>query len=81
MKVYQPGYTGRVGTSALMVQPGKSVDTSEFRDELGNAILFRVEFVNGVAKVPANLGRWLVDQGYARKSPIILPDDVKAHAI
>ncbi len=80
MKIFQPGYDGRIGASSVMVQPGTEVDTSEFKDDYGKAILYRVEFINGVAKVPANLGKWMTDKGYAKKSPVILPGEIVGRA-
>ena len=66
MKIYKPGYSG-----TLTVTPGTEVDTSEFKDEMGNAKILRVKFVNGVAKVSPNLGRWMIDKGYARNRRLL----------
>lgn len=37
---------------------------------------FRVAFRGGRADVPDNLGRYMIDTGQARLSPVILPSDI-----
>ncbi|MBM2884094.1 hypothetical protein JFK97_06790 [Chromobacterium phragmitis] len=45
---------------------------SDFLDESGKARTFVVEFKYGRAEVPDNLGRYLIDQGLAQESVILL---------
>lgn len=76
MKVYKPG---SIGIHRLFVQPGKDhPESSAWHDKMGHATMFTVEFHNGVAKVDSQLGKYLVDKGYAQKSPLILPASAAA---
>ncbi len=66
-----------VSRHRVFVQPaatpqGKGV--SEWMDG-PKARLFPVDFLNGRAAVPDNLGRYMIDTGLARPSPILLPED------
>lgn len=71
MKIYK----NTKGKHTVFVQPGNDVKTvSEWLDAEGNAILYSVEFIDGVAKVEANLGKYMIDNQLAKKSPIIIPD-------
>lgn len=81
MKVYKPGCTG---IHRLYVQPGsKYPDKSEWmtktgtKDDSGKDVktptMFTIEFVDGVAKVDSQLGKYLLDEGLAERSPIIIP--------
>ena len=71
MKVY---YEGRDDGHRMFVQPGTHhADVSEWMQE-GKPILMEVKFNNGVAEVPENLGKYLIDKGLVRKSRIILPN-------
>lgn len=70
MKVYKPETRGR---HRMFVQPGNTHKVSDFMDANGKAKLITVEFFLGEADVPDNLGRYLIDQGMAQRSPILLP--------
>ncbi len=70
MKVYRPGTKG---LHRLFVQPGKKIEKSEWQDAYGNPIMYTVEFREGVAHVETQLGRYLIDEGLAARSPIIVP--------
>lgn len=73
MKIYKDVKDGH----ALFVQPGTEIKTvSEWLDELGNAILMRVVFNNGCAVVQDNLAAYLIDKGFANRSPLVLPEGV-----
>ena len=47
---------------------------TEWVDDKNTALTFHVEFVRGKAEVDENIGRYLIEQGLAQKSKIILPD-------
>lgn len=73
MKVYRLGRPDQPGRHWLMLTPGATHPASDFMHADGSAILFNVEFVNGCAEVPDNLGRWMLDHGYAQDTLFILP--------
>lgn len=78
MIVHRPQDT-RVPRHLVFVQPAATPQgrgVSEWMDG-GKPRLFTVEFLGGRADVPDNLGRYLVDAGLARPSPILLPDDAR----
>lgn len=39
--------------------------------------MFTVVFHRGRAEVPSNLGEYMIEQGQAQRSPLILPEGVK----
>jgi hypothetical protein len=47
---------------------------SEWVDDKNTPLNFQVEFVRGKAEVDDNIGRYMIEQGLAQKSKIILPD-------
>ena len=66
-----------VSRHRVFVQPAATPQgrgVSEWMDGL-NPRLFTVEFLDGRAAVPDNLGRYMIDTGLARLSPILLPED------
>lgn len=69
-KVYQPGTTGK---RTLFVQPGKVVKGRRWFDPANNPITYSIEFTEGVAEVEDVLADFLVNQGYAKRSALILP--------
>jgi hypothetical protein len=80
--VYKPAQLSR---HVVFVTPANmaGVDSSEFRNADGSAQLFPVTFEGGRAKVPDNLGQFMIDNDMARFSPVLLPDDIQmelAHA-
>lgn len=76
MRVYRTG--SREANIRLHVQPGKEYPNSDFVDADGNPVQFTVQFRAGEAKVPSNLGNYLIDKGLAQRSPLILPQGVQA---
>lgn len=54
-----------------MVTPARTSDSADFRDSRGAPVTYQVHFVDGRAEVPSNLGRWMIDEGYA--TSLILP--------
>jgi hypothetical protein len=65
MKVY---YQGKSTNHHLYVTPGiEFPETSCWFDVNKKPIMFDVNFVNNVAEVEDNLGRYLIDQGLAVK--------------
>lgn len=75
MKIYLPGGKGK---HTIYSQPGREFPTSDFLEADGRPKMFATVFVEGVADVPAELGRYLVDQGVASRSPLIVPQGVAA---
>ena len=72
MKVYRPG--SRV-KHTLMVAPGVAHPISEFVEgKERKPKQFNVVFVEGVAEVSENLGRYLLNNDLAKRSPIIVPE-------
>lgn len=71
MKIYLPGSRG---THRMFVQPGSKFPASHFMNAEGKPILFTVEFKNGEADVSRSLGRFMLDEKMAQRSPIILPE-------
>ena len=66
----------------LIVSPGKEfTNVSEWKDAQGNPLTLTVEFVAGVARVPDNLGDYLLDKGLAQSSPIILLPSVSQEVV
>lgn len=49
-------------------------ETSDFIGADGKPVLMTIEFKDGVADVPDNLGRFLVDTDAAKSGPIVLLD-------
>lgn len=76
MRVYYP-VSGKSHT--LFVTPavdakGVVLDgASQWKEENGSPIMYRVAFVNGCAEVPAELGQWLIKLGYANRTRLIVP--------
>lgn len=75
MTVYKPGSRGR---HHLFIQPGKTHDVADFKDTNGNPIMYTVEFIHGEAKVSKQMGNYLIGEGIAFKSPLILPEGMAA---
>jgi hypothetical protein len=75
MKVFQPGTRGK---RTVFAQPGNKHPVSHFLDEHGKPRMFQVAFVEGEATVDDQLGQYLIDEGIAKTSPIILLDEVAA---
>lgn len=73
MKIYRK----HVGEKhRVFVQPGNDFpDNTDFVDGEGKPKMFTVEFVNGVAEVADNLGRYMVDNKLARSHQFMLPGD------
>ena len=72
MRVYRPRDRD-VASHTLFVQPGRQFPIADWVDEMGAPRLFRVEFRAGCAEVPDNLGAYMIDQGLAQRSPLLLP--------
>lgn len=78
MRVY---HEVRHSCHTLIVCPGQEFpNVSEWRDAQGKPLTLTVEFRGGVARVPDNLGQYLLDKGLAQSSPILLPPSVSADA-
>ena len=69
MRIYKPGTVGR---ETVYVTPGNEFKhVKNWVNAEGKPIQFAVEFVNGMAKVEANLGLYMITNKMASKSPII----------
>jgi hypothetical protein len=79
MYVYRKGQPTAHGRHHVMVQPARESHdkSSDWLDEQGQPRMFNIEFLHGRASVPDNLGRWLVDHGYAQETALILPATVQ----
>lgn len=78
MKVYLPGSRGK---HTVYVQPGKQYPASQFLNADGTATLFTVVFKDGAAEVSRSLGRYMIDEKIAHRSPIILSEHFNANRI
>lgn len=72
MKVYRPSSVGRRFT--LHVAPGATYPITDWLLPDGKPKQISVTFEHGVALVPDNLAQYLIDQKYAQRSPLILPE-------
>jgi len=72
MNIYVNGEKQSKGVHRMFVEPGRELDGSNWKDKDGKVIQFKVEFVEGKADVPANLGRYMVSRGMATESPIVV---------
>lgn len=70
MKIYQP--TARDGINTVFVQPGRTYPISDWMDINGKPMMYTVVFKYGMAEVPDNLARYMVDHELASYSPILL---------
>ncbi len=48
---------------------------AEWVDDKNNPLTFQVEFRRGKAEVDDKIGKYLIDNGLARKTKLILPED------
>ncbi len=51
----------------------RGVDTDIFRDDLGEAIVYPVQFKGGMAEVEDHVGEYLVSIGHAKKTRLMIP--------
>lgn len=75
MIIYKPD---QPSDHSVFIQPAATPqgrECSEWMDG-GEPRSFIVKFVGGRAKVPDNLGQFMIDAGLARISPILLPSDI-----
>lgn len=77
MKVYATAERARHGTSHLHVAPAAHLPKGDlpaaWTDEAGEPVQFTVVFREGEAVVTAELGRYLIDQGFAKRTKLWLP--------
>lgn len=77
MRIYK--HAERELNTTVHVQPGKEFpDISDWKDEQGIPLLIPVQFTNGVAEVPSNLGRYMLDKGLAFRNRIVIPEGATA---
>jgi hypothetical protein len=82
MRVYLAGeLSSRKRSSSVYVCPAsdmrKADCPTDWLDEAGKPRNFEVEFAFGRADVASNLGEYLIRQGLAQKTSLIIPDSVK----
>jgi hypothetical protein len=77
MKIYTNGEKTAIGRHVLICHPGSDPvvgeTVAEWRDIEGKPTAINVEFLNGAAEVEDNLGKFLIDKGYASKKLEIEP--------
>ena len=74
MKIFRP-YESNRATNIVYVAPAAMPDgkgVSEWLRADGEPLTIPVEFKAGVANVAGNLGRWMIANGLAQASPILL---------
>lgn len=71
MRVYLPD--GRRTNHSVTCTPGALHNAAQWKDEGGEPLTFRVVFKDGVTEVDSQLGKWLVEMGYAARTRLILP--------
>ena len=71
MKVYRHESRGKRYT--LYVKPGVTHPVSDWMGDDGQPEQLAVQFIDGCADVPDNLGRYLLDHKHAVRSILILP--------
>jgi hypothetical protein len=80
LKVYAFGaVAARSPRTTMAVRPGAhpESDPSEWHEN-GNPVQFTVEFRYGEAEVPSTLGKYMVRQGLAKATRLILPKECRA---
>jgi hypothetical protein len=79
MFVYLPGHKSHsIFVTPAADERGQPLDgVSQFKTPNGEPIQYNVRFVDGRAEVDATLGRWLVERGHARRTRLVLPQDLK----
>ncbi len=60
----------------MLVTPGTHSDCSDFFYPDGTKIQFSVKFHGGMADVPSNLGRYMLDQELVQETRIITLDNL-----
>lgn len=71
MRVYHDNPSPRF---TVIVQPAvKHKNVMDWRNPGGVAKTFHVQFRFGAADVDDNLGRYMIDEGLAKRSPLIVP--------
>ena len=73
MILYRKGGSYLAPRYNVLIQPGIQFPGCSDFFEKGKPRLFDVTFKYGRAEVPDNLGRYLIDQGLAQETQLILP--------
>ncbi len=61
----------------LIVCPGNEFpNVSDWKGADGKPLTIKVDFIAGEARVPSNLGQYLLDKGLVQESPLIVPKPV-----
>ena len=75
MKVYLDSLSPK---HVMFVTPGREFPNSQWCHADGTPRMLSVEFKFGVAEVDRGLARYMIDKGFAKRSPIILPQGAAA---
>jgi hypothetical protein len=75
MRVYATGQRNHTVYARPAVDAnGKVLDgVSHWKDPAGAPTQFAVRFIEGIADVPDELGNWLIKNGLAKRTKLILP--------
>lgn len=75
MFVYLPGKSNHsVFVTPAVDARGEPLDgASQWKSAEGEALQYNVRFISGRAEVDAKLGQWLIRNGYAQRTPLVLP--------
>ena len=77
MKVYIAEYREKM-RHTIFLQPATIAKSTEWVDEHGKPKMFNITFELGVADVPDSVGQFMIDQGIAKRSFLILPEGVES---
>lgn len=82
MFVYLPGHANHsIFVTPAADERGNPLDgASQFKSADGVPLQYNVRFKNGRAEVDATLGQWLIAHGYARRTRLVLPQDMRLRA-
>lgn len=82
MKVYAASERQRHGVQTLHIAPAAHLERgdlpADWTDENGDAVNFTIVFREGQAVVTPEIGRYLLAQGLAKRTSLIIPGLVAA---
>ncbi len=70
MRVFRP----KQPNCTIHIAPGAFHDTSDWRDKSGKPITFQIVFKDGIASVDSQLGEYLIQEGYAQRTSLLMLD-------
>ncbi len=79
MRIYHDNQAERF---TVIVSPAvKAKNVLDWRNSGGNPKTFHVVFRRGMAEVDSNLGQYMIDEGIAKSSPIVIADAPTIEAV